>query len=131
MKTTELKSDIKTKVNGAQKTAKDTFESALDSAPEVLATVTEMGKSFLDSFSGSRDKAMQAMTTSFESLNKTIKERPWAFVGGAAVVGFAAGFLMGRNRSPEPTIRAGVMSGVDRIKNEIEKNINKASEHLQ
>jgi len=131
MKTTEIKSDIKSKANGAQKTAKSTFESAIDSAPEVLATVTEYGKTFLDSVSGSREKAMEAMTSTYESLNKTLKEKPWAFVGGAAVIGFAAGFLLGRNRSPESSIRAGVMSGVDKIKSEIEKNINKVSEHLQ
>ena len=127
MKTTEIKSDIKSKANGAQKAAKSTFETALDSAPEVLATVTEYGKTFLNSMSGSKEKAMEAMT----SLNKTLKEKPWAFVGGAAVFGFAAGFLLGRNRSPESSIRAGVISGVDRIKSEIEKNINKVSEHLQ
>lgn len=129
--TTEIKSEFKNKAHVAGKSAKSTVESALDSAPEILTTVTELGKNFLDSMSGSREKAMQAVTTSYESLNKTLKERPWAFVGGAAAIGFVAGFLLGRNRSPESSIRSGVMSGVEKIKSEIEKNINKVSEHLQ
>jgi ElaB/YqjD/DUF883 family membrane-anchored ribosome-binding protein len=131
MKATEVKPEIKSKVNNVQKNTKNTFESALDSAPEVLATVTEFGKNFLDSVSGSREKAMEAVATTYESLNKKMKERPWAFVGGAAVIGFATGFLLGRRRSLDSPMRAGVMSGVDKIKGEIEKNINKVSEHLQ
>ncbi|MES2768544.1 MAG: hypothetical protein V4596_05295 [Bdellovibrionota bacterium] len=129
--TTEMKSDFKSKANSAGKNAKSTVENALETAPEVLATVTEFGKNVLDSMSGSKEKILQTVTTSYNSLNKTIKEKPWTFVGGAAVVGFVAGFLLGRNRSPESSIRSGIMSGVDKIKSEIEKNIDKVSERLQ
>lgn len=125
--TNNMKSEFKSKVNGATKSAKGTFEDAMDSAPEVLEKVTEFGKTFINSMTDSKEKVYETATQSLESLSKTLKERPWTFVGGAAALGFVAGFLMGRGRSPESRI----MSGIDRIKDKVEKNINKVSEHLQ
>ena len=135
MKTTEVKSDFKTKANGAQKSAKEAIDSALDSAPEVIQTVTDLGKSFMSSMNESKDKAVEAATTSIQSLDKALKSRPWAFVGGAVALGFAAGyFLTHGKRKPMDSVESvtsRVKTGIDKIKDQLEHNIDKVSEHLQ
>lgn len=132
--TTEVKNDFKAKANSAQKSAKDAIDSAVESAPEVIKTVTDLGKSFIHSMSDSKDKAVEAATTSIQTLDKALKARPWTFVGGAAVLGFAAGYFLAHNRKPMGSIASvasNVKTGVDKLKDQIEHNINKVSEHLQ
>jgi ElaB/YqjD/DUF883 family membrane-anchored ribosome-binding protein len=127
MNKTEMKSDFKSKVNDVNRSAKSTLDSAGDNTSDMMDTVTELGKTFLNSMSGSKEKALEYATSTLSSLDKTIKSRPAAFVGGAAVLGFVAGYFLGHGRSPASKIQA----GVDKIKDQIEKNINKVSEHLQ
>jgi ElaB/YqjD/DUF883 family membrane-anchored ribosome-binding protein len=127
MNKTEMKSDYKSKMNDASKTARDTMNSASDSTSEMIDTVTELGKTFFNNLSGSKEKAMEVASTTLNSLDKTFRTRPGVFVGGAAVLGFVAGYFLGHGRSPASKIQA----GVDKIKDQIEKNINKVSEHLQ
>ena len=129
MNKTEMKSEFKSKANNAGKAASDTMSSATHGASDMLDTVTEFGKSFINSMSGSREKALEAAATTLSSLDKTVRTRPMAFVGGAAVLGLVAGYLLGRSRTPSAS--SAFQSGVDKIKDQIEKNINKVSEHLQ
>lgn len=124
-----LNSEFKSKVNNASKSARSTVDSASDSATDMLETVTEFGKNFFNSMSGSKEKAIEAATTTLSSLDKTIRQKPMAFLGGAVALGFVAGYFLGKTRR-EP-ISTSLRSGVDRIKQEIDKNINKVSEHLQ
>jgi ElaB/YqjD/DUF883 family membrane-anchored ribosome-binding protein len=127
----EMKSDIKSKVNSVGKTARDTMDnvkdSSSDSASDVFETVTEFGKNFINSLGGSKEKVYETATSTLNSLEKTVRTKPMAFVGGAAALGFITGYLLGKGRSPGSQLKA----GVDKIKDQIEKNINKVSEHLQ
>lgn len=140
MKTTEIKSDVKSKVNGVAKNAKnsiqDTLDKTLEHAPEVMASVTAIGKSFLDSMNTSKEKIMESAVTSFQAVDKSVKSRPWAFVGGAVALGFVAGFLVGNGRKGKASSvlnegLSALKSNADKIKDKIEQNINKVSEHLQ
>ena len=134
MKPTEVKSEVKSKMNNVGKNAKDTvqstFDKTIESAPEMIAQVSALGKSFLESVTNSKDKMMETTLSSFQSLDKSIKSRPWAFVGGAVALGFVAGYLLGHRR-PSSTLATSLKDGVEKIKGQIEQNINKVSEHLQ
>jgi ElaB/YqjD/DUF883 family membrane-anchored ribosome-binding protein len=132
--TTEVKDDFKSKANGAQKNAKEAIDKAVDSAPEVIQTVTDLGKSFMESMTDSKNKAIETATSTIQSLDKALKARPWTFVGGAVVLGFTAGYLLARGKKSSnsvASIASGVKTGIDKIKDQLEQNINKVSEHLQ
>ncbi len=140
MKTTGVKQDMKSaanKVNNAGKNMKDSVENSVDkamsSAPEILETLSDVGRSFLDSLSGSKEKVVESMTAGVQSLDKTLKTKPWAFVGGGALVGFVLGYLVGNSRktTTTTTLSSGVEDLKDKFKETIDKNINKVSQHLQ
>ena len=128
MKATEVSTGFKSS-NGAIPSFKDKVDTAMDSAPDVLAKATEMGKSLFTTVADSRVKIMEALTASYKAIDKNVKERPWTSVGAAAALGFAGGYLVARARkSHSPSL---LKPPVDNVKKHMETGKDKLSEHLQ
>lgn len=96
------------------------------SVSEILSGVTELGKTFITNMSGSREKVMESTADAVHSVEDSVRKSPWTYIGGALAVGFAIGYLVTRKSGT-----AVIAAGAKELKNKIEENINKVSEHLQ
>jgi ElaB/YqjD/DUF883 family membrane-anchored ribosome-binding protein len=74
---------------------KNSSESLMGEITEILTTVSDMGRHFVDGMKGSSDKALSNITSSFKNVEKSVQRKPWTFVLTAAVTGIAIGYVLG------------------------------------
>jgi ElaB/YqjD/DUF883 family membrane-anchored ribosome-binding protein len=77
---------------------KDSTDNLVGEISEILHTIGDMGRHFVDGMKGSSDKAMSNLTSSLKNMEKTVQRRPWTFVLTAAVTGVALGYMLGHRR---------------------------------
>ncbi len=101
---------------GTASDAKEMFDTAVEGLPEIAANVAQMGKEFLNSISSS--KMISKAGTQLKTFDKSLRMQPWAFVGGAAVLGFVSGFLLGRRTKSD--IPSKIETTMDEIKGHLQ-----------
>jgi hypothetical protein len=73
-------------------------ESLFSDVPEILHSITDLGKSFVDGMKGSGDKAITNLTSSLKSMERSAQKKPWVFMLSAAITGVAIGYMLGHRR---------------------------------
>lgn len=96
------------------------------SASDVASTMSELGKNLLSGMTGSKEKMVETTADALHGIEQSVKKNPWAYIGGAVALGFTIGYFATRK-----TPVAAIATGAKELKDKIEHNINKVSEHLQ
>jgi len=83
---------------------KNVANGLLSDVPEITESLTEMGKTVLETLKGSTQKSLAVITASVSSLDRSVKRKPWAFIAGAGITAFAVGYMLGHRLVSSSTL---------------------------